>query len=848
MRGYFIKAIKIILTVICIMTSFNLSGTVVSAAETDSGKIIHVVYDDSRSMYEENRWVQAKYALEVFGAMLGENDVMKVYCLNSNNVLTVKGSDAKRVNQIHQMNSTYSGTPFRKLLEAGDALVNTKGNKEKWLVVLTDGVFDNDSYTAKIPISTVQAAIDKYNSSGIKTVFLGIGSDAAHLQDKPENDSYAYVAGNSSEILYSVTTIANQIFEHMVLPDRHISGTGTTRVLNIDIPTNEIVLFAQGENVSVGSLYYNGREIRADETLEVKHSGDVLPNNPEDKALIHVDESLHGIVVIYKSGTIPFESGNYSVDINGEKTVEYYYRPGVDVVCELYQNGDKVPAGTVGIASGTYQVKMNFVRKGTEDDVITSDLLKGAEFNMVAFNNGTEQTINSSEGSITLGKGEVSLNATARLPGNVILKSNRSYSVLQALNVEIVGNPGTYTQDQLVTSDPNPIVVKITDKDSGEVLTDINPNNIEFTVEDSNGTSSDLTWQYYKNDDNTWSLVPKSSDGTLKNIQPGQRIISINAKYQEGNRSGAGNTSVTLTIKEYICSPLILEMEVPQEYKLTEFLKGEPIVVTAYYTNPETGTQDLITEHMWKKMSYDHSATRENGKKGNVQWKIKRGDKVGQYYINPKCFGPFGLLFFMTTDGEHNVMFTGSTSEGEYIYKGSITKPVNIVPLPLWIKILCWGVLVAVIYFIIGEIRKPRIPRRLWNKRWRPQCIKYRGREKIMATAVKVKIHNVIFPVFKPETAVIHTYNSRYGCYSGTLKIQASSRDDFTILSSIDSLKSQDRGKITKVKPRLSERKGAKNFHKRVFRYESFSISSHNSGGQLTGKFLFYKLKQNKRK
>ena len=47
-------------------------------------KAIHVVYDDSGSMIRSggvylDRWEQAKYAMEVFAAMLEERDSMRVY-------------------------------------------------------------------------------------------------------------------------------------------------------------------------------------------------------------------------------------------------------------------------------------------------------------------------------------------------------------------------------------------------------------------------------------------------------------------------------------------------------------------------------------------------------------------------------------------------------------------------------------------------------------------------------------------------------------------------------------------------------------------------------------------------
>lgn len=51
-------------------------------------RVIHLVYDDSGSMIRANgaqvdRWCQAKYAMEVFAAMLGENDTMHIYYMSA---------------------------------------------------------------------------------------------------------------------------------------------------------------------------------------------------------------------------------------------------------------------------------------------------------------------------------------------------------------------------------------------------------------------------------------------------------------------------------------------------------------------------------------------------------------------------------------------------------------------------------------------------------------------------------------------------------------------------------------------------------------------------------------------
>ena len=134
-----------------------------AVGQSSNGRIINVVYDDSRSMYlnNETRWCQAKYAMEVFCAMMDEEDVMNIYAMNRSEVLTLKGNDPGRVQKVHTMTSKYSGTPFSTVTRAGKALSNESSNHERWLVVLTDGSFDNTTQ------STVQSTLDNYNTQGI---------------------------------------------------------------------------------------------------------------------------------------------------------------------------------------------------------------------------------------------------------------------------------------------------------------------------------------------------------------------------------------------------------------------------------------------------------------------------------------------------------------------------------------------------------------------------------------------------------------------------------------------------------------------------------------------------------
>lgn len=477
--------------------------TAFNAKQSSKGKIINVVYDDSRSMYlnNETRWCQAKYAMEVFCAMMGKDDTMNIFAMNRSEVLTIKGNDPNRVEKVHAMTSMYSGTPFSTVTKAGNALRNEDPSFERWLVILTDGSFDNTTQ------STVQATLDGYNGSGIKTVYLAIGNDAVELNGDPSAGAYAEKASSTSEILSKVTSIANQIFEHQVLSHSFVANSGGETLLNIDIPTDQIVVFAQGEGATVGSLSLNGRTITPTSLHSVKHSGDVMPLNNED---IKVDTSLHGIVVTYDAGDTPFESGQFSISVSNATTVEYYYRPGVTVNCELRLNGKEVQASDK-LYAGDYEVALNFINPFT-GKVIESELLSAVKFTLTVTNNDNTQVVSDKTGSITLVEGNVDINAIAELPGNVFLESDRSYVVLpksigNRLDVSVSQPARPYDLNDMSHPEPMIVEVKYEDPQTGRLLPLTEEMWNDFSLRAS--SESHVSWQVEKGDAvGTWKLTP----------------------------------------------------------------------------------------------------------------------------------------------------------------------------------------------------------------------------------------------------------------------------------------------------------------------------------------------------
>lgn len=802
----------------------------VNAEEKQYDKVINVLYDDSGSMYWDgrNRWCVAKYALEVFGAMLGENDQMNIYMLNGTDIITVDGKDSKRVDTIHHMNSVYNNTLVGNLKKAGNALKKVSNAEEKWLVMLTDGDFEDAS------VSEVQSFVDGCNAEGIKTVFLGIGG-ATVLNNDPSKYAFASkVEDTTNDILAKVTSAANQIFEHQILPPERISGSGPNFTLDIDIPVEQIIVFAQGEGAKVGSIEYNGSAIKPSEMFTVRHSGDVLPIafDERNQYMVKADESLHGVVAEFNAAEGFFEKGMFTVDVRNTTLVEYYYKPAVNVNCELYLNNQLIPPNSTGLESGSYKVKMNFSHPKT-GEIISSPLLDAAEFSLNARNNDDVYVIDGTSGDVTLKKGSVVIHATAKFPDNVELHSEKRYNVQQSLKVSLIGDPPEYSQEDLLRSDAQGIRIKITDADDGGSITSDVLDKMQFSVYDGTSDNSGITWSWKKNDDGTWTGVPKSTDGSMSSLKTGKRDLTVTAQYEDGENSGTGMVTVPVDVREYQGSPLYIHIDPNAEYDLNNYLKGEYMTVEVTYPDPLTGEEKIISEEMWNDLSLEKTLTRKNGKKPHLAIKLEKGETPGTYRFKPECW-PFRFTSIFTSSDDHSLNLSGTVKSGEFTYSGESEEIIHIIPLKWQNVMLRIGILLAILVLILGYIIKPKI--KTHGRNFYPCCQIYRrgvGENGISARKkVKWKFPNVIIP-FKRGRGYVFTADTNYGCPVGNLYIEAVSNNSFRILNNNLPLhRMRISGTIISTNEEL---------HARQFVYQAFSLESYDDHGMKTGTFQFYK-------
>ena len=585
------------------------AGVLHTEAAQAKGRDIYLVYDDSGSMVSGTvvRWSQAKYAMEVFAALMGAGDTMSIFPMSQNEnganfSFPVNGSDSNRVRTVHEMNYGYGNTPSLAVANAMNAALEASSAKERWVVVLTDGAFDDANNDGGVQgLALVQGYLDQCNAAGIKTAYLAIGDAALLANANPAAGAYAEKAeDNSVSILQKITSIANQIFQHQIVPGSRIQESGGTTKLSIDIPTDQLIVFAQGDNVNLGKVTLNGKRIDGS-FQQVKYADDpsLYP-----KSNASVDTSLKGVVFTCDAGKEPYEDGTFEVEISGASTVEYYITAGVDVVCELSRDGQPVESGeTVG--AGKYEYKTKFKSRKTGQE-ITSDLLPtdDSRFYVRVENNGNvlvNQT--GSEGSFEVEEGSCVIDTAAYLPGDVVKTSHLEMTVeppSSVLEMTYELPDGGYSLISLA-GNPQPVKIHVKDQKKG-ALTAQQWEALQVQTEGSGG----LSWKAEKSPEIGTLLltpVPKDPDVTKIKVKKGVVELSLKAEVDDPTLRASGEASMQIPIDENRQISLAVTLSEPSApYDLNEFYEGKPwngFAARVEKIDPVTGAAIPLTQEEW---------------------------------------------------------------------------------------------------------------------------------------------------------------------------------------------------------------------------------------------------------
>ena len=419
---------------LCLLLVGMVFAPLQAAADTANqrSRAINVVFDDSGTMLRTggvftDRLVQARYAMEVFAAMLEERDTMRIYFVsdfdeihgggyrNAPARITIYGSEPApvRVARIHNTITGLVNTPFDPAIRAYRDL-RVSDADERWLVVLTDGLF-NQIYGSWAPGYRVD--INRYfmqfaAGSDVRIILLAIGDADYIYQLVSENpsvpalDFFTYHARTSAEILDSIIAICNRIFNRNILR----FGDETRREFTFDIPMTELLVFAQGPDVRIDGIRGDAT-FAPNETVSVRYNErpalNYAANDP--RVLAIMPRELAGVVASFQN--IPI--GSYVLDVTGARTVEIYFSPNVSLGVKIFQGEGRRRRQMQehDIVAGDYWIYFGFVNE--DGEFFESELLGAVNYRATVKNGGREFGITSGQ-RVSLSAGELAIAANAQ--------------------------------------------------------------------------------------------------------------------------------------------------------------------------------------------------------------------------------------------------------------------------------------------------------------------------------------------------------------------------------------------------------------------------------------------------
>ena len=530
-----ISKILVLVMVVCTALNINVQSRAAEVTE-ETSRAIYVVFDNSGSMYGPGNkaWSQAIYAMEVFAAMMNydNGDVMKIFPMHNvttGGTDTTASIDVRSIADIEKIHNMYTpdpqGTPYTQVNTAAAGLgklLDGGGADEGWLVILTDGIFDSD-----IPENGMEN--DLKNKAGSREnmyiQYLAVGSNI-EKDSIPETDEsiglYGQLAEESAQVTNELAVISNRIFER-----NEYTGFGENKELSFDIPISRLIVFAQGEKVSVNSLKNEeGGEVNMESNYEVSCSstdGSGLTSFVTQKPVR--DTSLKGQVAVF-ADTSAITEGDYTLDVSGADSVQIYYEPDVKFGIGLYRGDDQVDTET--IEGGTYDVRVGFINRLTGEFIENTSLLGEPEYKLTV--NGEEYGLGGSTGAyqsveIQVDGDLLELSAEVNYLNNYRDHMELSFKVC-TLEMQIDAQTSVGLKE--IGNGAGSMTVSATR--NGAPLTEEQWKNavVEVMSRDSEGEDFAVEWDVQPGSTvSTWVITPKYKDGDMFSTGTGPADITV---------------------------------------------------------------------------------------------------------------------------------------------------------------------------------------------------------------------------------------------------------------------------------------------------------------------------------
>lgn len=607
--GFFFK---LLCWIACLFIALAVMATGVHAADNakDLSKknLIYMAYDDSGSMYRDlsnmdgfhplARWSQAKYALEVFSSMMLEKDEIFIYPLqeygikdgtvdeqDSDRIIHLLGTDSpqERLNRIEGHEFWYGqNTAYHSVKYAYEDLAQkTDPDTERWLVILTDGAFDLDidenggtiggTEGFKISRDELDNRFSSYADNGVHVVFLrifdGEGGEEETPTHKPDEGIYVYEARKSADTLERLNEISNLIFKRQVLSEQtgQLSRGSDGIDVSLDAPAGQLVVFAQGKNISVGDL--TGDEIGTippsdsitigSPQIPVGGTDGILKgsSNWKPENLIR-DEDLGCTLTTFDLSTNP-AIGDLHIGVTDTSNLSVYVRPAVKPVAQVVQDGSVLQSGE-GLKEGAAEIVIHLVNNVTGEELdASSALLSNIKYDGILVN-GEPWSSDSDRQEITLTAGsDLTVSGSITIEQSSYEMETFTSSVYEtigdlALTGEVNGSKDQRYSD--LAGGTNPAVISFTIQENGvDIPTDRSK---AATIDAASDNTSLTVTPVFDEESGCWNLCISCTDAeALLNEQKEIKVrleATALVETEVDQKTASGSWDVTLSDPSYV--------------------------------------------------------------------------------------------------------------------------------------------------------------------------------------------------------------------------------------------------------------------------------------------------------
>ncbi len=357
-------------------------------------KIVSVVYDDSGSM-SGAKCAYANYAMQAFCGMLNSEDQLYITYMNQvskpQKIDLSSGNIQKSIDTIRSRSRASGGTPYKAVETAYNQLKSVQDsnpNTQYWLVIITDGEFDEYNGMSKAKAKQylnsnckAYTASTMPNGTHPQVTFLGIGDVVAPDND-PNNDIFTFSASNATQIINAMSAMADRISGRTRLQSSDVKQIDSnTLQISSSIPLLNIAVLAQGSNAKItSSAYSNGTAIPISRSASLSYPS--------------YSDLVGGAYLLGDSQNV-IGAGDYVVTFDravSANDIIFLFEPALEMRMEILLNGKKISSVSdlnASMEGDKISVSCNVYEMGTDKIVDPSLLPPGTKFEIKTKEGGT---------------------------------------------------------------------------------------------------------------------------------------------------------------------------------------------------------------------------------------------------------------------------------------------------------------------------------------------------------------------------------------------------------------------------------------------------------------------------